>query len=108
MKEEKGFLVRYFSSFGLKQICDILLFAAAIVTLVGLCVYESSTQVVLFVGIGLFILASLLADIRYALVLVGKTSKRSPEYKNARNNVILMSIVLALSILALVFAIMYY
>ena len=57
MKNEKkqNAIARYFSNFGLKQICDILMVCGAIVILVGLFVSISSyatSKVILAIGFG--------------------------------------------------------
>lgn len=100
--KKQNFISAYFSHFGLKQICDILMFGGAIVLIVGLC----TKTIVITVGLGIYIAAALIALCRAVKVLFSKINKRSPEYKNAIINTIVMCIILALAIFGLVYSIM--
>jgi hypothetical protein len=98
-KTNKNFIAAYFTPFGLRQICDLLMLAGAIVIIVGLSI-ENLT--VITVGIGIYIAASLIAIIRSVRVFLAKDlNRRSPEYRNALINVIIMSVILIVAVLAI-------
>lgn len=83
----------YFSNFGLRQICDFLMVGGMIVMIVGLC----TTEVVVTVAMGIFIVASVLALVRSVKVLFSKINHRAPEYKAAIINTVIMGVVFALA-----------
>lgn len=98
-------IVNYFVPFGLKQVCDILMIAGAILLIVGLSISKanlSASIVVLGVGLGIYIAASALAIVRCTLVLCSGINHRSPEYKRATVNVSIMAVICALAIFGLV------
>ncbi|MCL2062007.1 MAG: hypothetical protein FWH03_05215 [Firmicutes bacterium] len=98
-KKKKNFFAEYFSNFGVRQICDLLMLVGAIVMFVGL----FTLDVVTATGIGMLMVASLLAMYRALRVMLKKDiNKRSPEYKNAWINLIIMSVILALTVLGMV------
>lgn len=101
-RRSKNPIVRYFTPFGVRQICDILLFVAAITVIVGMIVYKS-TDVVLIVGISLFLAGALLAVYRSSRILLSGINKRSPEFKSAMVNTIIMGVITVVAILGLVF-----
>ena len=98
----------YFSEFGLRQICDIVMLVGAITIIVGLFVAigsVSASEIILLVGIAIYIVASGLAITRAVLVLVSNINHRAPEYKRAIVNTVIMSIIFALAVFALVWLI---
>lgn len=99
--KKQNFIAAYFTPFGLRQICDFLMLGGAVVLIVGLCL----NNLVLTVGLGIYILASFIAVIRSLTVLLSKINKRSPEYKNAIVNIVIMGVILALSIFGFVWSI---
>lgn len=108
MKNEKkqNAIARYFSNFGLKQICDILMVCGAIVILVGLFVSISSyatSKVILAIGFGVYILACVLALVSTVKVLLSKINHRAPEYKRAVTNTVIMAIIFAVAVFALIY-----
>lgn len=90
----------YFTPFGLKQLCDILMLGGAVVVLVGIFV----SDIVIAVGLGIFAVASAIAIIRSVKVLLSKINKRSPEYKNAVINTVVMSVFFALSLFGFIYS----
>lgn len=102
-RRRKNAFVRYFVPFGLRQICDLLLLSAAIVLIVGMCIYETATTIVLLVGLIMFALGSLLAMVRAIRVLTSGINKRAPEYKHAIVNTVLMGIMLALAVVGIIY-----
>ncbi|MCL2675829.1 MAG: hypothetical protein FWE84_04510 [Firmicutes bacterium] len=102
-RRRKNAFMRYFTPFGLRQLCDIVLFVAAIVVIVGLSIYEKHTTVVLIVGLSLFLAGALLAAYRSVRVLLSGINKRSPEYKAALVNAIIMGALTVLAVVGLIF-----
>lgn len=104
--KEKNVFKRYFANFGLKQICDMLMIAGAIVLLVALIMSGSVLDVsvlLLKIGTGIYIVASVLALVTTVKVLVGKTvHHRSPEYKRAIINTVVAGIILAVAVFGFV------
>lgn len=98
--KKQNFIAAYFSDFGLRQICDFLMLAGAIVLIVGLC----TTEIVLTIGFGIYAVASAIAIIRSVTVLLSKINHRAPEYKNAIVNTIVMSVIFALTVFGFIFS----
>lgn len=101
-KRRRNAFERYFIPFGLRQICDIIMVLAAIMLIIGMAIYQK-TQIVLIVGLSLMILGSLIAIYRSSRVLMSGLNKRSPEYKSAVTNIIIMAIICVIAILGLVY-----
>lgn len=84
----------YFSHFGWKQICDMVLVAAAVVLIVGL---FAETPVVGAVGFAMFAVgAAISAVMRF--VQLAHSPKGTPEFRNALIISIAMSVAFALSV----------
>lgn len=98
--KKQNFIKAYFSDFGLRQICDFLMLGGAVVLFVGL----FNMQVVLMVGLGIYIVGSALAIFRSARILLSGINHRSPEYKNALVNVIIMAVIFALAMFGFIFS----
>lgn len=105
-KNKKNFLVRYFTPFGLRQVCDILMIVAAIMLIVGLsvaCNTKPVNDVVLLIGLCIYVLASALSLITPVKTLFSKINHRAPEYKRALTNTVVFGIIFALSVFALIY-----
>ncbi|MDR0426523.1 MAG: hypothetical protein LBH24_05045 [Clostridiales bacterium] len=105
--KKQNFFVRYFSNFGLKQLCDLAMIVGAIVLIVGLFVAIASvaaSEIILIVGMGIYIAASAAAIYLSVRVLTGKLNHRSPEYKRAIANTVIMGILFALSVFGFIWA----
>lgn len=98
--KKRNFIQAYFSDFGVRQICDFLMLGGAIVLLVGLFVSE----IVIAVGLGIYLAASCLAIFRSVRVLCSKINHRSPEYKNAIVNTVIMGVIFALALFGFIYA----
>ncbi len=96
----------YFVPFGLAQVCDILMLLGAIMLIVGLFVAignVSVSELLLLIGLAIYVAASALAVLRAVLVLVNKEiNHRSPEYKRAILNTVIMGLILALALFGLI------
>ena len=63
--KKRNFIQAYFSDFGIRQVCDFLMVGGAIVLLVGIFVSE----IVIAVGMGIYLAATALAIFRSVRVL---------------------------------------
>ena len=100
--KKQNFIAAYFSNFGLRQICDILMVIGAVVLIVGLC----TVDIVLTIGFGVYAVAAALAIVRAAAVLASGINHRAPEYKNAIVNTVIMSLIFVLALFGLIYAIL--
>ena len=98
--KKKNFIQAYFSDFGIRQICDFLMLGGAIVLLVGIFV----SNIVITIGLGIYLAATVLAIFRSVRVLVSKINHRSPEYKNAIINTVIMGVIFALALFGFIYA----
>ncbi|MBR2988793.1 MAG: hypothetical protein IKC64_03615 [Clostridia bacterium] len=109
MKNNKksNIFARYFANFGLRQICDILMVLGALTLLVGLFVSISAHRasvVILTVGLCIYIVGCIIALVRTVSVLVNKKiNHRSPEYKKAIINTVIMGLIFALAVFGLIY-----
>lgn len=94
--KEKG--SGYFSHFGWGHVCDILLIAAAVVLIVGLFV---EPPVVGIVGFALFAAGAAGVAAR-RFVMLARSPKGTPEFRNSLMIAIVMSVVFALSVTGVV------
>ena len=105
-KNKKNIFARYFLPFGLRQVCDILMVVAAILLIVGLaiaCNTQPLNDVVLLIGLCVYVLASALSLIMPVKTLLSKINHRAPEYKRALTNTIIFGVIFALSVFALIY-----
>jgi len=101
-RKQKNVLARYFSPFGLRQIGDIILIVLApIMTILGMALF-SITPYILPVGLGLFMLGGCIAILRAVLVLVTTKNKRSPEYKRAIVNIVIMALIVIVAMIGMI------
>lgn len=91
--KKKNFIQLYFSNFGIRQICDFLMVGAAIVMFVGFFLDD----LIITIGLGIYVVASLIAIIRSVRVLVSDINHKAPVYKNAVANVVIMGLIFALA-----------
>ena len=108
--KKQNIFARYFENFGLRQICDMMMVAGAILLIVGLSISAASLSaslIVLGVGLGIYIVASGLAIVRVVLVLTSKINHRAPEYKRAIVNTVIMGVIFALAVFALIYLLVF-
>ena len=98
--KKQNLIIRYLTPFGLKQLADLLIVAASVLIVVGL----NTNQTVLVVALVVYSLASLLAIVKCLTVLLSKINRASPVYKNAFVNFVVMTVILAISVLTLIWA----
>ena len=90
-------------------VCKTVIFAAAILLFVALCLSGSSDNVQTFnllvtIGCGVCLFASLLLLISNIVVLFSKINHRSPEYKSAIAGTVIMAVILVVAIIGFVWA----
>lgn len=99
----------YFKPFGLRQICDILMVLGAALLIAGLFTAIgalNAAYIILGIGLGVYVVASALAVVRAVLVLTDKKiNHRSPEYKRAITNTVVMSVIFAVAVFGLLYLI---
>ena len=101
-RKKKNAFVRYFTPFGLRQVCDIVMLVGAILIIVGLCVSDG----VLIAGFVCYALSAACAIVRCCLVLFSKNvNHRDPAYKSAIINTVVMGVLFALAVFGIVWAI---
>lgn len=108
--KKQNIFARYFENFGLRQICDMMMVAGAILLIVGLSISAASLSaslIVLGVGLCIYIVASGLAIVRAVLVLTSKINHRAPEYKRAIVNTVIMGVIFALAVFALIYLLVF-
>ena len=98
--KKRNFIQAYFANFGIRQICDFMMLGGAIVLLVGIFV----SDIVIAVGLGIYIVATVLALVRSVRVLLSKINRRSPEYKSAIIATVIMGLIFALAVFGFVYA----
>jgi len=99
--------VRWFVPFGLRQATHLLFLASFIVLIVGIGVYAGSprNEWVLVAGIIAYGIACAMAITQAVMVMMGKgINKKSPEYKKAVVNLVIMSVMFALAVFGTVAA----
>ena len=105
IKKKTG-LAGYFTPFGLRQICDILMVVGAIVILVGIFTHAFlAVNAVVIVGLSMYIVASLLSILRCVKVMRNvEVSPKSAEHKSAVINIVIMGIMGIMAIVGIVAA----
>lgn len=99
VKRKKNVFVRYFTPFGLRQVCDLVMLVGVILLIVGLCTVDG----VLLAGFIAYVLGSGLSLVRCCKVLFSKKiNHRDPAYKAAIVNTVIMGVLFALAVFGLV------
>lgn len=101
-RKKKNIFVRYFTPFGLRQVCDLIMLAGFVLLIVGLCTVDG----VLLAGFICYAAGAALSVARCCLVLFSKpVNHRDPAYKSAIINVSIMGVLFALAVFGLVWTI---
>ncbi|MDE7406571.1 MAG: hypothetical protein K2M89_06845 [Clostridiales bacterium] len=102
VKRKKNVFVRYFTPFGLRQVCDLVMLVGVILLIVGLCTVDG----VLLAGFIAYALGSGLSVARCCMVLFSKKiNHRDPAYKAAIINAVIMGVLFALAVFGLIWVI---
>ena len=98
-RKKKNIFVRYFTPFGLRQVCDLVMLAGFVLLIVGLCTNDS----VLLAGVIGYAVGAAMSVVRCCLVLFSKKiNHRDPVYKSAIINVCIMGVLLALAVFGII------
>lgn len=101
-RKKRNVFVRYFTPFGLRQVCDLIMLAGFILLIVGLATVDG----VLLAGFICYALGAGLSVARCCLVLFSKNvNHRDPAYKSAIINVSIMGVLFALAVFGLIWTI---
>ena len=101
-RKKKNIFVRYFTPFGLRQVCDIMMLVGFVLLIVGLATVDG----VLIAGFICYAIAAGISIARCCLVLFSKTiNHRDPAYKSAIINVVIMGVLFALAVFGLIWTI---
>lgn len=98
-KKKKNFFAQYFSNFGLRQLSGILFLLSAIAIIVGLIIKHELT---LLISFSVYAAAAALAIIHSIKGMIGR-NKKSPEFKRATINLIIVSVILIIAVLGIIF-----
>lgn len=99
VKKKQNVFVRYFTPFGIRQICDMVMLVGAVLLIVGLC----TTDGVLLAGLICYAVGAAIAMVRCCLVLFSKKiNHRDPVYKSSIVNIVIMGVLFALAIFGIV------
>ena len=90
----------YFSVFGLRQACDLLLIIASVFLIVGMFVEPLWVTIV---GFSLFIVGALISIVRMLIVARSSVKNSSPELRNAIINIVIMTVVFGLAVFGLIY-----
>lgn len=101
-RKKQNAFVRYFTPFGLRQVCDILMLVGFVVLIVGLSIANES---VLLVGFICYLVGSLGAVVRCIITLATTKNHRDPAYKSAVVNVSIMAVLFALALFGMIWTI---
>jgi len=102
--------VEYFKKLGFKFYLDLLLGLTMIVTaIVALTAWGSPNRFHIVILVGMFIVLALTAIILiYDLkILLSKINRRSPRFRSAKANAIVMAIIFAVAILGIILSFMH-
>ncbi len=100
-RKKQNAFVRYFTPFGLKQVCDFVMIAGFILLIVGLCTNEG----VLLAGFICYAAAAV-ASITLCIIKIIKTkNRRDPARKNAIINASIMGVLFALALFGLIWTV---
>ena len=101
-KKKKNVFVRYFTPFGLRQVCDLVMLVGVILLIVGLFNLDG----VLLAGFICYAVGAGLSVARCCLVLFSKKiNHRDPAYKSAIVNASIMGVLFALAVFGIVWTI---
>lgn len=101
-KKKKNVFVRYFTPFGLRQVCDLVMLVGVILLIVGLFNLDG----VLLAGFICYAVGAGMSVARCCLVLFSKKiNHRDPAYKSAIVNAAIMGVLFALAVFGIVWTI---
>lgn len=100
--KKKNIFVRYFTPFGLRQVCDLIMLVGFVLLIIGLCNVDG----VMLAGFISYAIGAGMSVVRCLLVLFSKKiNHRDPAYKSAIINAAIMGVLFALAVFGLVWTI---
>ncbi len=100
-RKKQNIFVRYFTPFGLRQVCDFVMLAGFILLIVGLATKDG----VLLAGFICYAVGALASVVRCCIVLFTTENHRDPEFKSAIVNVSIMGVLFALALFGLIWTV---
>lgn len=102
VKKKRNVFVRYFTPFGLRQVCDLVMLVGVVLLIVGLFNYDA----ILLAGFICYATGAAISVVRCCLVLFSKKiNHRDPAYKSAIINAAIMGVLLALSVFGIIWTV---
>ncbi len=102
VKKKRNVFVRYFTPFGLRQVCDLVMLVGVVLLIVGLFNYDA----ILLAGFICYAAGAAISVVRCCTVLFSKKiNHRDPAYKSAIINAAIMGVLLALAIFGIIWTV---
>lgn len=98
-KKKSNFLAAYFKDFGLRQFVGLIIIACSIALIFGL-IFKS--QLTLLIAFSVYAGGAFLSMAESVMIMT-KAHKRSPEFKRAMVNLIIMTVIFAIALFAALF-----
>ena len=102
-QKKKNIFVRYFTPFGLRQVCDFIMLAGFVLLIVGLCTNDN----VLLAGFICYAVGAAMSVVRCVLALVKIKNRRDPAFKSAVINLSIMGVLFVLALFGLIWTIVH-
>jgi heme A synthase len=98
-RRKRNFWAEYFKTFGLRQLVGLVMIACSIALIFGL-IFKS--EVTLLIAFSVYAAVAFLSVLMSIWTML-KNNRRSPEFKRAMVNLIIMVVILALALFAAIF-----
>lgn len=98
-RKKSNFIVEYFRGFGLRQLVGLIIIACSIALIFGL-IFKS--EMTLIIAFSVYAAAAFLS-MAMSIVTMTKNHPRSPEFKRAMVNLIIMTVIFAIALFASIF-----
>ena len=102
-KKKKNIFVRYFTPFGLRQVCDFIMLAGFVLLIVGLATNDN----VLLAGFICYAVGALVSIVRCVITLIKTQNHRDPAFKSAIINVSIMGVLFVLALFGLIWTVLH-
>ncbi len=98
-KKKQNIFVRYFTPFGIKQVCDIIMLAGFVLLITGLCTNNS----VMLAAFICYLVGATGAIVLCCKILFTTKNRRAPSFKTAVINVSIMGVLFALALFGIIY-----
>lgn len=98
-RRKRNFWAEYFRNFGLRQLVGLIMVACSIALIFGL-IFKS--EITLLIAFSVYSVAALFSMLMSVITMI-KNNRRSPEFKRAMINLIIMTVIFALALFAAIF-----